>query len=114
VIACSDSAAEKLRVLATLFDLDNDGWLSQSELTGFLVTLAHVLHAIGYFKTPISEEEAESTVLRCLHDVGVSKQQVREKCVRCLLVKKYSYRISVQCYNLGTHLPPTVCEIVTK
>jgi len=76
VIACSDSAAEKLRVLATLFDFDNDGWLSQSELTGFLVTLAHVLHAIGYFKTPISEEEAESTVLRCLHDVGVSNQQV--------------------------------------
>jgi hypothetical protein len=77
VVACSDSAAEKLRVLATLFDLDNDAWLNLAELTAMLFTLAQVLFGVGYFKTEVSEEEAESTVLRCLHDVGVAKHQVR-------------------------------------
>lgn len=78
VVACTDSAAEKLRVLATLFDLDHDAWLSQPELTSLLFTLARVLFAVGYLKTAVSDEEAESTVLRCLHDVGVAKHQVLE------------------------------------
>jgi hypothetical protein len=75
VLICRDDFAAKLRVLTTLFDLDNDQWLNLGELTALVFTLARVLTAVGYFKTGVSEEEAESTVRHCLHDLGVGKPQ---------------------------------------